>query len=230
MYDGAAFKNFNDGDRPKAGSHLVFPHSSQKTADETTTRTPTSKDAGLYIEITDCSTAVDDVIVECCRNDWKRSNSDETHPKDVSSTLPEVADYFESLLQSHSDPNRYAVIRRMGSGGTKTNKHLFEKLHLRRPHEGALCLLPSLWPCVSQQCKEETKGSSSCVSLEEDGLLTMDELGKISKVDQLLEFQLRPFNMLRSIVVTNDVLLADRVVKEGGAVLSYRQFEQALLW
>jgi hypothetical protein len=243
MYDGAAFKSFKEGDRPKTGSHLVYPLTSSTSNNGDTTY----EDGGLYIHITDHNTAVDDVIVECCKKDIMKLCPEETdrnaalnlvRDSTQQSTLPEVSNYFEHVRpwndkqNKRVQPDRYAIIRRTGLGGTKTNKHLFDKLHLRRPQEGALCLLPSLWPCFPQQNKEEetTKNSNSCISLEEDGLSTIQELQNVSKVHHLLEFQFRPVHLLRSIVVTDDVLLADRVVKEGGAVLSYRQFEQALLW
>jgi len=240
MYDGAAFNKLTENDRPKAGSHLVYP----LTLSSLTTTSTTYEDGGLYIKITKDTRTVDDEIVACVKNDLMSVCSQGTY-KDVlnlieesvqQATLPEICNHFSHACQcfgKQGKSDQYAVIRRTGYGGTKTNKHLFERLHLRRPHEGALCLMPSLWPNLpvnSNKDDEITKSSKACVSLEEDGLLTIRELQNVSKVHQLLEFQLRPVKLLRSIVVTNDVLLADRVVKEGGAVLSYRQFEQALLW
>jgi uncharacterized protein YaiI (UPF0178 family) len=240
MFDGVAFKNVKE---QRTGLHTLY-HPSSPAVDSEATQISSCKEGGIYLHISDKDKAVDDIIVECCKNDLRLVDTKEMNQDQslkmvmdsiVRSTASHVSEYFERLhSSSNGERDRlptqwYAVIRRNGSGGTKTKKLLFEKYHLRRPHEGALCLFPSLWPHILAQGKKQRHNSSVSISLEEDSHSTMNDLQNISNVDQLLEFQLRPFQMLRSIVVTNDVLLADRVVKEGGAVLSYRQWEQALL-
>jgi hypothetical protein len=114
----------------------------------------------------------------------------------------------------------YAVVRRKG-GGTKTNKKLFEKLNLRRPEEGALCL------------------TGMTARLQKNSLQTAKDLQR-GRVYDLVEYELRSRANVRNIIVTDDILLADRLVNDcsgggndcsGGGnnpnlVLSWRQLQQ----
>jgi hypothetical protein len=103
----------------------------------------------------------------------------------------------------------YVIVRRKG-GGTKTNKQLFNKLHLRRPHEGA----PSF-----------VLTSFSSDRLSRNSLQTAREL-KRANVHQIVEYEIQKCKNIRSVVITEDVLLADRVVGRGGLVLTYKQLQQ----
>ena len=94
----------------------------------------------------------------------------------------------------------------------KTNKKLFDKLNLRRPEEGALCL------------------SGLTARLQKNSLQTAKDL-KRSRVYDIVEYELRSRANIRNIIVTDDILLADRLVNDCGGdgrnmVLSWRQLQQ----
>jgi len=118
----------------------------------------------------------------------------------------DVIDYQSGICdESKNDEcDFYVVARRIGGRGAKQHKNLFNRLNLMRPNEGALCLT----------------GISARVLRR--SLMIAKEL-KRSNVKHLVEYELRPRNTLKTIVFTDDILLADRVVNEGGAVLSYYQ-------
>ena len=118
----------------------------------------------------------------------------------------DVIDYQSGICdESKNDEcDFYVVVRRIGGRGAKQHKNLFNRLNLMRPNEGALCLT----------------GISARVLRR--SLMIAKEL-KRSNVKHLVEYELRPRNTLKTIVFTDDILLADRVVNEGGAVLSYYQ-------
>ena len=98
-------------------------------------------------------------------------------------------------------------------GGSKTKKKLFDKLCLRRAEEGAFCLIPSLL--------------SGNPRLQKNSLQVARELQR-AKVHHVVEYERRPCKDVRSVVVTDDVLLSDRVVKEGGIVMRYCQLRQLI--
>ena len=180
---------------------------------------------GMFIERTDVGVEVDDVIVDrCCNNDegqskiagnsLSRSNASFgpiVAVEDVVQTLSNLTDMgFGQLDDAENDQlDCYAVIRRK-AGGSKTNKKLFEKLNLRRPCEGAHFL------------------GGLTVRLQKNSLQTATELQR-ARVYNLVEYELRPRQALRNIIVTDDILLTDRLVTANGGinlVLSWRQLQQ----
>ncbi|EJK48973.1 hypothetical protein THAOC_32190 [Thalassiosira oceanica] len=92
-------------------------------------------DSEIGLEVTGRDVSVDDVLVERCNASDHPSNAvvKEMTIDDVIKTLLSREDGRNDVLQE------YIVIKRK-AGGTKTHRKLFDKLHLRRPEEGALCL------------------------------------------------------------------------------------------
>ena len=161
-------------------------------------------DSEIGLEVTGMDESVDDVLVKRCHA------SD--HPSNLvvkKLTLDEVV----NILLSHEDGRNdvlqdYIVIKRK-AGGTKTHRKLFDKLHLRRPEEGALCL------------------SGLTEGLRKNSLNIARELQRARGVERVIECTRRSRQDLRYVVVTDDVLLADRLVQNGATiVLSFMQFER----
>ena len=50
------------------------------------------------------------------------------------------------------------------------------------------------------------------------------ELEKVRGVQDVVSFEARPCHLVRSIIVTDDVFLTERVLSEGAIVLSSKQF------
>ena len=197
MFDGAKYKGTKEEKVPR----LVEVH------------------PNLFIETTEVGIQVDDVLVERCGGvDRSPGSAPRTHGPivdidDVVDALSNLADMgFGALDNSDNDHlDFYAVVRRNG-GGTKTNKKLFDKLNLRRPEEGALCL------------------SGLTARLQKNSLQTAKDL-KRSRVYDIVEYELRSRANIRNIIVTDDILLADRLVNDCGGdgknmVLSWRQLQQ----
>ena len=199
MFDGAKYKGTKKEKVPK----LVEVHSN------------------LFIETTEVGIQVDDVLVERCGGiDRDVGGTCRTHGPivdidDVVDALSNLTDMgFGALDNTDNDKlDFYAVVRRNG-GGTKTNKKLFDKLNLRRPEEGALCL------------------SGLTARLQKNSLQTAKDL-KRARVYDVVEYELRSRANVRNIIVTDDILLADRLVNDCGGdghacnmVLSWRQFQQ----
>ncbi len=106
-----------------------------------------------------------------------------------------------------TDALLYYVVVRRKAGGTITHRRLFDKLHLRRPDEGAVCL------------------SSLMAGLRRDSLMIGRELQREKSIERLIECERRDRDKLRFVVVTDDVYLTDRLVRgnNGVLVLSYAQ-------
>ena len=119
---------------------------------------------------------------------------------------------IENAVDCYSTNETYVVVKRKG-GGSKTKKKLFDKLCLRRAEEGAFCLMPSLL--------------SGNPRLQKNSLQIARELQR-AKVHQVVQYERRRCRDVRSIVVTDDVLLSDRIVKEGGIVMRYSQLRQLI--
>jgi hypothetical protein len=99
----------------------------------------------------------------------------------------------------------YIVVRRK-AGGTKTHRKLFDKLHLRRANEGAVCL------------------AALTTSLKKHSLKIARELQREKSIDKVIECELRDRDELRFVVVTDDVYLTDRLVRGNKVlVLSFQQ-------
>ena len=173
---------------------------------------------GLHLNITNESTEVDDVLVKLCKED--RDNDKITIPKkdseniiDIDKIIDDLKDGLtENALDCKSTCKYYYVVRRKG-GGKKTNKKLFDELKIRRAEEGAFCLLPSL-----------IHGNPR---LHKNSIQIAKKLQR-AKVHHVVEYERRHCQDIRSIVVTDDVLLSDRVVKEGGVVMRYSQLRQLI--
>jgi hypothetical protein len=99
------------------------------------------------------------------------------------------------------------VIRRI-RGGSKCHKKLFTKLNLRRPSEGACCLVP-------------LNPGSRRYSLSILRRLKGDKATKLVEIKRCGKWPKR-------IVVTDDVLLADRVVMEGGCIVGGRMLVEII--
>ncbi len=86
-------------------------------------------------------------------------------------------------------------------GRGRTARRLFDKLHLRRPDEGAVCLS----------------------SLTAGFLRIARELRREKSIERVIECERRDRDKLRFVVVTDDVYLTDRLVRgnNGVLVLSY---------
>lgn len=196
MFDGASFKSRSDQISP--GKKKIY--------------------TDIHLEVTEVGVEADDVLVKYCTENIPIQSQT---PRGEIVSVDEVIALFEKItgdlkLLSYAgiavDQNiksdeleKYVVVKRVG-GGTKTNKNLFEKLNLRRPHEGALCL------------------TGLTGSLLKRSLQIAKEL-KRARVSNLVQYEIRERQDVRSVVFTDDVLLADRVVQEGGIVLSNRQMQ-----
>ena len=85
----------------------------------------------------------------------------------------------------------FIVIRRKG-GGSKTHRKLFDKLHLRRPDEGAACL------------------SGLTNKLQRHSWKLARELQRERGIEKVIECELRRRQDLKYLVVTDDVYLTNK--------------------
>ena len=168
--------------------------------------------SNLFLEVTDDGVEADDVLVERCAKDLNRMRRHDTTSRKVDidhvvSTLLHGMGESDSLVDCKNA--NYIVAKRKGR--SKKHKKLFEKLRLKRPEEGACCLTPSF-----------INGSER---LHKYNLQLSRELQR-AKVNQIMEYELKNCSSVRSVVVTDDVLLSNRIVDMGGVVLGYKQFLQ----
>ena len=156
----------------------------------------------IKIEITESGESADDVLFHRCCTTTNSSSS--TSTRIIS--LNQVIEIFSNRIDDGNNDalQNYVVIRRK-AGGSKTHRRLFDKLHLRRPNEGALCL------------------SGLTHGLQKNSLRIARELQRERSVERVIECELRNRDELRDVVVTDDVYLTDRLVKNGVLVLSYKQ-------
>jgi len=170
----------------------------------------------IMIEITDSGDSTDDVLVyttSLCKittNDGGKSSSNIINNSDTERriiSLEEVIDILSNCTDNDAEVLSHYIVIRRKAGGTKTHRRLFDKLHLRRPNEGALCL------------------SSLTMGLHKNSLAIARELRREKSINSVIECELRDRDELRHLVVTNDVYLTDRLVRENRVlVLSYNQF------
>jgi hypothetical protein len=170
----------------------------------------------IMIEITDCGDSTDDVLVyttslnKDTTNDGGKGSSNSITTSDAERkivSLEEVIDILSNCTDTDADVLSHYIVIRRKAGGTKTHRRLFDKLHLRRPNEGALCL------------------SSLTMGLHKNSLSIARELRREKSINSVIECELRNRDELRYLVVTNDVYLTDRLVRENRVlVLSYNQF------
>ena len=197
MFDGAKFGS--NSTRNGSGS-------AQRTGDSFDTRVfaVESKDDSdqILIEITEKGVSADDVLFHKCLD---LSSLPSSSRRVI--TLSQVIDILSSNINDGDNDTlqNYIVIRRK-AGGSKTHRRLFDKLHLRRPNEGALCL------------------SALTAGLQRHSLRIAKELQRErGSVERVIECELRNRDDVRNVVVTDDVYLTDRLVKNGVLVLSYKQ-------
>ena len=162
------------------------------------------KDHGsISLEITEDGDSADDVLFYHCDNE--STDADSSVGRMIS--LNQAADILSTNSSDNDQLDSFIVIRRK-AGGSKSHRRLFDKLHLRRPNEGALCL------------------SGLTANLQKDSWRTVCELQRERAVERVIECELRKRDKLTHIVVTDDVLLTERLVQLGTVlVLSYRQME-----
>ena len=98
-------------------------------------------------------------------------------------------------------------------------------IYLTRQHTGGF--YPSNLAPLYSDCVPPSLDLTSIQSdrLLRNSLKTAREL-KRARVHQVVEYEVRKCRDVRSIVVTEDVLLTDRVVGVGGLVLTYKQLQQ----
>jgi uncharacterized protein YaiI (UPF0178 family) len=161
------------------------------------------KDHGVIaVEITHEGDSADDVLYHQC----KEVRADDA-PLGRVISLQQAHDLFSKFSENNDQMSSYIVIRRK-AGGTKSHRRLFDKLHLRRPDEGALCL------------------SGLTSALQKDSWRTIRELQRERSVERVIELELRRRDEVNHVVVTDDVFLTERLVNLGTVlVLSYRQME-----
>lgn len=201
MWDGSKFRDIMDksnhipGNDYKTKVFLLQPSSFSKTSH-----------GAVSIEITCDGDAVDDVLYHRCTNDVSNTAASKVHGKIVS--LNKVTEFFSKIDGNSDILSHYIVIRRK-AGGTKTHRRLFDKLHLRRPEEGAVFLT----------------GLTSKLQL--DSWKIAKELQREGGVEKVIECEMRSRDELRYVVVTDDVFLTERLSQSGVTlVLSYRQLER----
>lgn len=204
MFDGAKFRNINTNSKgKKANDSLetrVFCLDSSTAEDH----------VAIRVEITEDEVSADDVL--CHRCAAAKDGDDEITAESIQEPAWPQISLDEAIDLLSDDDNgegsdvlsHYVVVRRT-AGGTKTHRKLFDKLHLRRPDEGALCLA-ALTP-----------------GLQKHSLRTAQELRRERGVERVIGCELRRRGDLRRVVVTDDVFLTERLVQQGVLVLSFLQ-------
>lgn len=175
----------------------------------------------LYLHVSDPKIEVDDLLMDIIVSKKQNSNHQTSlqtnHMEKRFVSIDKVIQILSRGLATDNSNNEdcwhepsmyYVVVKRCG-GGTKTNKKLFDKLNLRRPEEGALCLLPCLSARFQKDCLQIAK-----------------ELKRKVTSNSIVQYEIHPLRSIHSIVVTDDILLANRIVQnEGSITLSYRQYQ-----
>lgn len=196
MFDGSKFRDITKTRDQRQGRRAFNEHHTRRA------RLENPKGHGkIAIEITNDGDSADDVLHHQCKN------ADADVPLGRTITLDQAAEIFSQDNGDNDQLDCYLVIRRK-AGGSKTHRRLFDKLHLRRPNEGALCL------------------SSLTAKLQKDSWRTIRELQRERGVERVIDIELRCRDELINVVVTDDVFLTERLVNLGSVlVLSYRQME-----
>lgn len=189
----------------------------RKSSEKSRPKSFTDLGNGLHLEITNESIEVDDVLVERCIADRENHKIELCKTKRLTTIEQIIEDLklglsVDNKTNSYSNNKSFVVVKRK-AGGSKTNKKLFDKLCIRRAEEGAFCLIPSL--------------IDNNPRLQNNSIHIAKELER-ARVDQIVEYEQRECRDVRSIVVTDDVLLSDRIVKEGGVVMRFSQFKHLM--
>jgi len=165
----------------------------------------------IVAEITKDGDTVDDVLFGrlCCSSE-EATAAESCHQQII--PLSKAVDIlaFDTTNQTSTlaedSLSHYVVIRRRG-GGSKTHRRLFDKLHLRRPDEGAVCL------------------SGLTNKLQRHSWKLARELQREKGIEKVIECELRRRQDVKYLVVTDDVYLTERLMSSRTVmVLSFMQF------
>ncbi len=166
----------------------------------------------IVAEITKDGDTVDDVLFErlCCSEEAVGAAKSRSHQQII--PLRKAVDILnidtsaQTNINAEDSLSHYIVIRRKG-GGSKTHRRLFDKLHLRRPDEGAVCL------------------SGLTNKLQRHSWKLVRELQREKGIEKVIECELRRRQDLKYLVVTDDVYLTERLMRSHAVlVLSFLQF------
>ena len=199
MFDGAKFRDIT---KSRVGAKIRTKGHSHQTK---CFKLESPKHHGsIAIEITEDGDSADDVLYSQCKH-YSSDVGDAPLGRIIS--LNQAADIFSSQGNDNDILGSYVVIRRK-AGGSKTHRRLFDKLHLRRPNEGALCL------------------SGLTENMQKDSRRTIRELQRERGVEKVIDCELRRRDELVHVVITDDVYLTERLVHLGTVlVLSYSQMK-----
>jgi len=205
MFDGAKFSNWRGKKSSTGGGSFrtrVFPLDAPM-------KSGALGHGSMQIEITEDGDSADDVLFDRCRPSANGSSDPSPSAEPARETIP--LDRVVEMLSSSDDGDdladhlsSYVVIRRK-AGGSKTHRRLFDKLNLRRPNEGALCL------------------SALTAGLQKSSLRIARELQRERSIEKVIKCELRRRDELRYVVVTDDVYLTDRLTRNNVMVLRFSQ-------
>jgi len=165
----------------------------------------------IVAEITKDGDTVDDVLFDrLCGSDEAATAGSRSHQQIIPLSKAVNILSFDTANQTSAlaadNLSHYVVIRRKG-GGSKTHRRLFDKLHLRRPDEGAVCL------------------SGLTNKLQRHSWKLARELQREKGIEKVIECELRRRQDLKHLVVTDDVYLTERLMRSHAVlVLSFMQF------
>lgn len=216
MFDGAKYASAKRGNervrRVRAGGGV----GTRKFRLDSSSRTTSDGRGSIEIEITEDGDSTDDVLV-CTTSRGEYAGGDDGasdfHRRRRIISLEEAINIFSSNGDdAETDVLPYFVVIRRKAGGTKTHRRLFDKLHLRRPNEGAVCL------------------SSLTPGLRKSSLRIARELEREKCIERVIECERRCRDELRFVVVTDDVYLCDRLVRDNDGVLVLSYMQLTTMW
>ena len=203
MWDGAKFSTNSNGG--KVGRKAIDTYKTREFLLDFNNAESEPSGGPIRIEITEVGESADDVLFHKCTNNVNETDAPSGSLGRIIS-LDKAIDMLSSQRDfSDSDIlSEYIVIRRK-AGGSKTHRKLFDKLNLRRPTEGALCLC------------------GLTAGLQKEGWRTARELQREKSIEKVIECEVRRRDEIKYLVVTDDIFLTDRLVQNGVLVLSFRQ-------
>jgi hypothetical protein len=164
----------------------------------------------IIVEITKDGNTVDDVLFErlCCSEEAEAAESSchqQIIPLSKAVNILTLDPTNQISTLAEDSLSHYIVIRRKG-GGSKTHRRLFDKLHLRRPDEGAVCL------------------TGLTNKLQRHSWKLARELQREKGIEKVIECELRSRHDVQYVVVTDDVYLTERLMRSHAVmVLSFLQ-------
>ena len=173
--------------------------------------------SNVFISVTNDGEEADTRLVTICKDESisiLQNKTEETKVISIDEAIALLEDVAVDVIDhrtgvtddSKNDEFDYYIVVRRIAGGSKIQKNLFNKLNLRRPREGALCL------------------TGLTARVLRRSLMIAKDL-KRARTHHLVQLELHQRSALKTVVFTDDVLLADRITKEGGIVLSYWQMQ-----